>query len=162
MALSAHALIRGWDVTYGLFLLGWQGWGKGKRLGPDVAASLAAEGWAAESLPCLQHPDQVLKAGFSSPLALCLASAFIPSRAAALLLTLSASPGAARCWSALVLPVPKPKPSPPAAAQTWDPLPWRCLSSTPPSPLFCLKHFNVTGQQLRGCPDPFLEALSTF
>lgn len=156
-------------MTYGLSLLGWQGWEKGKRLGPDVAASLAAEGWAAASLPCLQHPDQVLKAGFSSPLVpkglllpCVLLLLFFPSRAAALLLTLSASPGAARCWSALVLPVPKPKPSPPAAAQTWDPLPWRCLSSIPPSPLFCLKHFNVTGQQLRGCPDPFLEALSTF
>lgn len=25
-----------------------------------------------------------------------------------------------------------------------------------------MKHFNVMGQQLRGCPCPFLEALSTF
>lgn len=110
----------------------------------------------------------VLEKGFSSPLAPlgfllpCVILVIFPSRAAALLLTLSASPEAARCWSALVLPVPKPKPSPPVAARTWEPLPWNCLSSTPPSTLFCLKHFNVMGQQLRGCQDPFLEALSTF
>lgn len=118
-------------------------------------------------LPCLQHPDQVLEAGFTSPhaplgfvLPCVLILLVFPNRAAVLLLTVSASPGADRCWSALVLPVPRPKPSPPA--QTWDPLPWNCLSSTLPSTLFCLKHFNVVGQQLRGCPDPFLEALSTF
>uniref|UniRef100_A0A663MYN4 Uncharacterized protein n=1 Tax=Athene cunicularia TaxID=194338 RepID=A0A663MYN4_ATHCN len=54
-------------------------------------------------------------------------------------------PGATRCWFALVLPVPKP--IPPAAAWNWHPLLWSCLSSTPPSTLFCLKHFNVLGQQ---------------
>lgn len=138
-----------------------------------VAASLASC-WGpgcrtAASFPCLQHPDKVLEAGFSSPLAplgfllpCVLLLLVFPSRAAALLLTLSASPGAARCWSALVLPVPKPKPSPPVSARTWEPLLWSCLSSTSPSTLFCLKHFNVMGQQLRGCPNPFLKALSTF
>lgn len=155
-------------TLHGLSLREWQGWGEGKRLGPDLAASLAAEGWAAASFPCLQHLDQVLKAGFSSPLAplgfllpCVLLLLVFPTRAAALL-TVSASHGAARCWSALVLPVPKPEPSPSAAAQIWDPLLWNCLSSTPPSTPFCLKHFNVMGQQLKGCPDPFLEALSTF
>lgn len=51
--MRAHALIRGWDVTpHGLSLWGWQGWGKGKRLGPgEVAASLAAGGQAAAPLP---------------------------------------------------------------------------------------------------------------
>lgn len=54
------------------------------------------------------------------------------------------------------------QPSPHTAAQSWHPIPWSWLSSTPPSPLFCLKHFNVMGQQLRGCPRPLVEALSTF
>lgn len=134
MALSGHVLIRGWDVTpRGLSLWGWQGWGERKRLGPgEVAAGLAQGRWlqalqaaggqAATQqhlFPCLQHPDKVLEAGFSSPLAplgfllpCVLLLLVFPSRAAALLLTLSASPGAARCWSASVLPVPKPKPSP--------------------------------------------------
>lgn len=74
---------------------------------------------------------------------------------------LPASPGAARCWSTLVLPLPNPKPSPPTAAQSCHLLPWSCLPITPPSTLFCLKHFNVMGQHLRGCSCPFLEALST-
>lgn len=90
----------------------------------------------------------------------CLASACFPHGS-------SCSPAQSPSLQALGLsdaglPVPNPKPSPPAAAQSWHPLPWSCLSSTPPSTLFCLKHFNIMGQQLRGCLRPFLEALSTF
>lgn len=152
MALPAQALIRGWDVTpCGLSLRGWQGWGEGKRLGPgEVVAGLGQGGWLQALLHCsishlLQHPDQVLEAEFSSPLAplgffaaLCRTSACFPSRAAALLLTLSLQ---ALGLPDAGLPCSVPKPSPPAAAQTWNPIPWSCLSSTPPSTLFCLKHF---------------------
>lgn len=88
--------------------------GLGKRLGPgEVAANLAAEGWAAaqQHLPCLQHPDEVLKTVFSSPLAslvllpCVLLLLVFSSRAAALLLTLSLPvlglPVAGLPWSCL-------------------------------------------------------------
>lgn len=132
MALSAHALIRGWDVTpHGLSLWGWQGWGEGKRLRPgEVAARLGHGGWlqalllgarllhtSISPLPDLgQHPDQVLEAGFISPhaplgfvLPCVLLLLVFPSRAAALLLTLSL----------------------PALGLTDAGLPWSCLSPGP-------------------------------
>lgn len=89
------------------------GLGRGEEAGSRrCGCSLDAEGWAAASLSCLQHPDQVLKAGFSSPLAplgfllpCVFLLLFFPRRAAALLLTLSLQalglPDAGLPWSCL-------------------------------------------------------------
>lgn len=156
--------------------VGVAGLGRGEEAGTRRGGCRAWSGRVAASLAALlhssishllQHPDQVLEAEFSSPLAplgffaaLCCASACFPSRAAALLLTLSVQ--------ALELPDAG--------------LPCSCLSQAkpscccsdlePPSLELPQQHTSihpilfealyVMGQQLRGCRDPFLEALSTF
>lgn len=181
MALSAHALIRGWDVTpHGLSLWGGRAGERGR--GWDQERWL--QGWVMEggckpccwgtgcctaaSLPCLQHPDQILEAGFTSPhaplwfvLPCVLILLVFPSRAAALLLTLSLPAlgltDAGLPWSCL-----SPGPSQALLLRPGTPFPGIASAAHLHPPYFFFKHFNVMGQQLRGCPDPFLEALSTF
>lgn len=159
-------------------LWGVTGLGSGKRLGPgEVAAGLGQGGWlqalllGARMLPACSiltkswkqgSAPRLLPWGFCSLVScFCLFSPCFPQQSSCSSAHSVCKPWGCHMLVSLSLACPQARAKSSCCCSDLG-TPSLVLPQQHTSILFCLKHFNVMGQQLRGCPDPFLEALSTF